>query len=66
MKVYELMRILADMPSGAEVHCSGSLSVKELKSYDYCGENCNGESLFSISEEANCISSRNDYVYIEF
>ena len=66
MKVYELMNILADMPSGAEVHCSGSLSVKELKSFDYCGDNRNGEALFCVSEEANCVISQNGFVYIEF
>lgn len=66
MKVYELMNILADMPSGAEVHCSGSLSVKELKSYDYCGDNYSGEALFTVSEEANCVIAQNGFVYIEF
>ena len=34
MKVYELMNILADMPSGANVLCSGSFTVNVPKEID--------------------------------
>lgn len=31
MRVYELMAELSKLPSGAEVYCSGSLSVNDLR-----------------------------------
>ena len=43
MKVYELMNILADMPSGADVLCGGSFTVNELKNCENNGSDDNGK-----------------------
>lgn len=49
MKVYELMNMLAGMPSGADVLCSGSFTTKELESKENCGTNDDGEQIFSLT-----------------
>jgi len=66
MKVYELMNILADMPSGADVFCGGSFTVKELKSCDNCGTDDNGQKIFSFAKEVESVDNTNGNVYIEF
>ena len=51
MKVYELMAALAKAQSGAEVYCSGSLSVNELRNRTTVSEeNIANNSLHSIIE----------------
>lgn len=57
MKVYELMNMLAGMPSGADVLCSGSFTTKELESKENCGTNDDGEQIFSFSSDITDIDN---------
>lgn len=66
MKVYELMNELAKMPSGAEVLCSGNFTVKELKNEENCGNNDNGERLYSFSKDVQDVDNVGEGVYINF
>lgn len=48
MKVYELMSALADLPGGADVICSATLTVNELRDGIDFGEADNGDTLYNI------------------
>ena len=48
MKVYELMKELAEMPSGAEVFCSATITVNELKDGVDFGEADNGDTMYNV------------------
>lgn len=62
MKVYELMNILADMPSGADVKCGGSFTVNELKNCEKVG----GKDVYSFAKGVSDVENIDDTVYINF
>ena len=66
MKVYELMNILADMPSGADVLCSGSFTVNELKNCENSGSDDNGRNIYSFAKDVSDVDNNDDVVYINF
>lgn len=66
MKVYELMNILADMPSGADVFCGGSFTVKELKINESCGNDDKGQPIYSFSKGVEDVDNIGSAVYIGF
>ena len=66
MKVYELMNILADMPSGADVFCCGCFTVKELKSKENCGDNDSGDLVYSFASDVSEIDYTDGKAYINF
>lgn len=68
MKVYELMAALADVPSGAEVYCSGSISVKELRNCTTVNEaDKENDRLHSIIERLNEVEFLDTCcVYLDF
>lgn len=67
MKVYELMKILADMPSGADVLCGGSFTVNELKRCENIGSDDNGEDIYTFAKDISDVDKNiEDIVYINF
>lgn len=68
MKVYELMAALAETPSGAEVYCSGSLSVNELRNCTTVSEDDKeNDRLHSIIERLNEVELLDTCsVYLDF
>lgn len=66
MKVYELMKELAELPSGAEVVCSVTLTANELESCDYISEDDNGKTIYTVSKKLDCIISDDNQVYLDF
>lgn len=66
MKVYELMSQLAVCPSGADVSCSATLSVPELKEYESLGEDEYGDNLYSFNKDLNSVENEGETVYLSF
>lgn len=66
MKVYELMNILADMPSGADVLCGGSFTVNELKNCENNGSDDNGKAIYSFSKDVTDVEEIDNTVYLNF
>lgn len=66
MKVYELMNALADLPSGAKVVCSVTLTTGELTNGIRMGEDDTGSTMYSVSKELSYIDSDNSSVCLEF
>ena len=66
MKVYELMNILADMPSGVNVKCGGSFTVNELKNCENSGSDDNGKVVYSFAKGVSDVENIDDTVYINF
>ncbi len=64
MKVYELMNILEDMPSGATVNFSTIVSKKELKAGGVFDTDDNGRNLYSLSGEVLEVSGDGSGVYL--
>ena len=55
MKVYELMAILADLPSGANVACAITLTTSELETGNQMGEDDYGEMMYSVSKQIDVV-----------
>lgn len=66
MKVYELMNILADMPSGADVLCGGAFTANELINCENSGSNDNGKDVYSFAKDVIDVENIEDVVYINF
>ena len=66
MKVYELMNILSDMPSGADVLCGGAFTVNELKNCENSGSDDNGKDLYLFAKDVRDVENTEDVVYINF
>lgn len=66
MKVYELMSVLAGLESGADVKCSGLLTVPELESGETCGEDEFGDEMHPVQKDICSIESEDDLVYLNF
>lgn len=66
MKVYELMNILADMPSGADVLCGGAFTANELINCENSGSDDNGKDVYSFAKDVSDAENIEDVVYINF
>lgn len=68
MKVYELMAALSELPSGAEVYCSGSLSVNDLrKCITVSNDHKEGDMLRSVIERLDGVDAVDEhFVYLNF
>lgn len=71
MKVFELMSILADMPSGANINCLVTLTSDTLEKYkqfhkDNCEENNEKEIPYSIYKRLLCVDENGDGVCLSF
>ncbi|WP_419024316.1 hypothetical protein [Emergencia sp.] len=67
MKNYELMKLLGDMPAGAEVKINVLLSTEELGACDEVDVNNRGENVHSYSAEIEDLDTDRDktiYLYI--
>ena len=66
MKVYELMNILADMPSGADVLCGGTLAVNELKTRENGSSDDNENDTYSFAKDVSDVKNADGFAYIHF
>lgn len=60
MKVYELMSALADLPSGAEILCSVTLTADELWEGVDFGKDDKGNTIYNITKAPDCVESFSD------
>lgn len=66
MKVYELITILAGMPSGANVLCGGSFTVNELKNCENSGSDDSGKDIYAFAKDVSDVENIDNAVYINF
>lgn len=66
MKVYELMGELSKLPSGAEVSCSATLTVKELESGSKLFEDDEGGTAYAVTKNFGFVECEDDHVYLNF
>lgn len=65
MKNYELMKLLSDMPAGAEVKINVLLSTEELDACNEVDVNDRGESVHSYSAEVKDLDTdRDETIYL--
>lgn len=64
MKVYEMMKLLADLPSGADVYCSAALTVPELKSGLLLEADKPGKELYAITKKLESVDCDDHNVFI--
>lgn len=66
MKVYELMNVLAELPSGAEVFCTAALTVNEVESGIVLDKEDEDNILYEISKPLDNVEKNNNRVYLGF
>lgn len=66
MKVYELMGELSKLPSGAEVSGSAMLTTSELESGCRMGNDDDGETLYSVCRNLECVDHDGHRVFLSF
>lgn len=68
MKVYELMNVLAELPSGADVFCTAALTLNEVE----CGTLLDDTDedtdvwLYEVSKPLDNVDKNNNRVYLGF
>lgn len=66
MKVYELMDALSKLPSGAEVSCTATLTVKELESGSKMFEDDEGGTAYAVIKKLDCVEHDDNLVFLSF
>lgn len=66
MKVYELMSILAECPSGADVKCSMTITVPELENEEECGTDDYENTMYSVCKALDDVENVDEVVYLSF
>lgn len=69
MKVYELINELVKFPSGANVRCSGTLTVPELENGEDFGDDDFGNNIYAVDKALDSVEkseSENGLVYLNF
>lgn len=64
MKNYELMKLLGDMPAGAEVRINVLLSDEDLEACTEVDVNNSGESVHSYSAEIKDFDTDRETIYL--
>lgn len=64
MKVYELMNMLAEYPSGADVGCAITLTVSELENGSLFGEDDAGDDMYSVYKDLCSTEIDDNVVYL--
>lgn len=69
MKVYELMNVLAELPSGAEVFCSVPLTIGEVESGIVMDDADKDNIIYEFSKPLDSVDSvdkNNSRIYLGF
>ena len=68
MKVYELMSALENLPSGAEIYCSGTLSINDLKEGSLVYSNVKeSDALYNVIKHLETVTVKDERrLYLNF
>lgn len=66
MKVYELMNKLEELPSGAEVMCSGVKTLDKITDATPIGKDGQGNNEYPITESIVDVDLQGKHVYLQF